>query len=929
MQTTLTIAGMPYTAAQRAAAQIEIDFWAWDLDDDLSAEFHEVRSGPNIAPRFHCGQAVTIATNTGSGNVLRFTGEIAGISPTFTSYGWTYGYRCLGPKYQANQLWITGTDGSGTLVFNLPPDDDEYVPANSGLSVGTIIGNVLTLHAGVLTAIGITTDATTTAQLAALTVVPNEPAYLTGRVADVIQGLLDRWARNVRSFITAGGVYRFYDTTTAATTLTLTMNQDPIDPVCFQRDVRECASRVQVRGKGRIYPGYVSLTRNSSLTPAWTGGQQASWHYTDFSQPKDAFDKGTVVSVDSPTQVTVQSSDATRAWAVNFWNSREAWIYLSSSIGSALTYSEQRPVTACAAMSAGGTATVTLGYPLENAGTSAYNQYQLIGRVANLATGGLNDVWRLYNVTDPGGLIANHMVPKFPTPVPFVNYSGTSAAQTSYPEAMLVKGLVAWPATFKVMPQTGQILFDQPVVKPFNSPGTLALGGGAVVAPDDIFVLLAYSRGALTATYPADIGGLPQYGGTSFTVDGIQTTQMVDVESWVYQGNQSLMNQYAQMLWQSMCDTVVTGSVNYRGAYTAAFNPDLKLNVAGNGFTTGMESLGVPIRAFTLLYHADGQGGLNYSSQLRCSSRRNPRTGDQAYLHTTQLRQAGFKMDFGELVKVFTTEPLKKAIDKQMDSNLSDAAGTKGYKALAESLTPQAMEDRRHQQEEQQEKARKQAEQERREQPEQGFNEAGLPMMMGDGMGNFGTFGADAGGPPPPSRTRKRKRTSYNAARKQQQEAAAQRQAESRSNYRPPEEGYESKSGATTGDGKPHTFTGKAPEPRKRNLTRDQARQEWQQHAAQRAAQQAPVDMGDIENITGVGNVDGLSSRSQAPPPRDGKKHSFTGLTKDHVTPPPPTAESSPEYRASVQKAAGRRARAARPHTDLKNRHDDEEKPES
>jgi len=872
MLTTLTIAGTPYAAIDRANAQIEIDFWSWDLDDDLSAEFHETKAGPAVTATFHCGQAVTIDVDSGSGDIRRFTGTIETVVPTFTGHGWQFGYLCLGPKNLANKIPITAPDASGQLIYNLPPDDPYYVPSNSGLSVGQIITNILALHAGELTAIGVATDATTTLQLAALTVVPNETVYIEGVVANQITAILDRWARNVRSLINADGLYRFYDTTAAATTLTLTMNLDPIDPICFGRDTRQCAPRVVVRGKGKIYPGYVSLT-DGSLTRAWTGGQQTSWKLSDYTQPSDAYDTGTVNSVDSPTQVTVHSGNAARTWVTNFWNNREAWIYLSNSIGSALTFSEQRPVTACASMSAGGTATVTLGYDLENAGASAYNQYKLIGRVADLTAGGLNNVWRLYNVTDPGLLIANHLVPMFPAPVPFMNAFNNAESSTSYPVASIIQGLNAWPATFKVLPGTGQILFDEPVVKPFNSPSTLNTGGGAVTAPTDLYVLLAYSRGALTAIYPPDVGGNPTYGGTSHSVDGLQRTLTVEVESWVYAGNQSLMDDYAQMLWKSVCDTVVTGNVNYKGAYTDAFDPDLKLNIAGNGFITGNESLGVPIRGFKLNYNPTGAGGLNYSSNLRCSSLRNPRTASTMYMHTTQWSQTGFKMDFGELTKVFTTEPFKKAIDKQMDSKLSDASGTKGYKALAESLTPQAMEDRRRKQEEEQEKARKHEEEKRQEQSEQGFGGAGFPMSMG-GMTDDEDMYAQS-----PSRKKKgkekpkRKKLSRKEAQKKWQQEAADRMAYANAESAAAGEGKDDAD--HKGDEKPHTFTGPKPVPRKRKLTRDQARKDWQKQAAQRVQQQPPVDAGDIESITGVGNVEGLERGSGT---GGGKTHSFTGL---------------------------------------------------
>jgi hypothetical protein len=656
LNTDLLIAGTTYHASDRAAASVWLDSWSWDLDSDGAAEFHELAPGP--APRFHAGQSVVVRCDDSGSMLPRFTGEIVSMHPAFTEDGWTFGYRALGLKYAANQLPITAVDGTGTIAFNLDPHDEDYLPSFAGQSVGQILTYLLNQHAAALNALGIgnwtvatgppvtyTLPTATSTDLTAMDLVPQEPVYAAGdRFWQTIEAVLQRHLRNYVSFIGADGTIRFFDTTALAD-LTVTEGTDPMEPVRFARDLTDCATRVKVRGQGRIFPAYVS-TGKTTLTKAWTSTQQTAWKYTDFTQGGDSYDSGTIgaTNILDPVTVRISPTSGTKTWPAHFWNNRQAWIYLHSSVGSALTYTEARPITDCTALSAGGTSDITLGFALDNASSSAYDSYEIIGTYAPLSettyigSGGnnRNNVWRLYNVVTPGNWIEQHLVKRFPTPVSFLGYTGNATAQTLYPEAVIVKSGITWPASFKVMPATGQILFDEPVVKAINSQSVLN-AGTAVVAPDDIYCLLAYSRGALEAVYPADSGGSPVFAGTAYTVEGLQRTKTVDVDSWLYQGNTSQMAAYAQMLHRSMCDTVLTGSVVYHDALNDCFTPGKRLNIAGAGYTTGLESAAVPVRSFALRYNLTGMEA--WTSRLGCSSRRNPRTGDRQYVHPTQLQQ--------------------------------------------------------------------------------------------------------------------------------------------------------------------------------------------------------------------------------------------------------------------------------------------------
>jgi hypothetical protein len=649
----LTVAGTTYSQLQRKANSLIVDGWGWDYDGDYWLDFHEYIALEQ--PKFSGPRAVSWSDS----GTTRFVGDISNVQPDWSDEGRTWCYHCLGLKNRANQFPITAIDASGVIAYNLPADSEDYIPSNSGLSVGTIISNLLTAHSSALSAVGITTDATTASQLAALTLVPTDPVYISGERYWLAQEtVLQRWARNIRSVILPSGLVRFIDITTGAAH-TLTLGVDPVDPPLFSRDWTHCATRIQARGKGIIAPAYLQMTlsggtygTNDTLKRTWTNTDEANWKMSDFTKPGDAYDTGTVTTVNSATTVTVQSSDAARTWVVNFWNQRQAWIHLWKNTSLGLSYMESRPVTAAAAMSAGGTALITLGYPLDNSGSTAYDHYSLVGTVAPIATG-RNNVYRLLNVVTPGNWIENHLVKRAPVAMAFVGLNNASAQLTTTPACIITLNGTggSWP--FRIIPQGvqnttgpvigGQILFDRPYVELFNQPSVLAAGGSGVVRPDLIYMMLFYSRGALLATYPPDVAGVPQYAGTAFSAGGLQRTNTVDVESWLYQGNQSAMVSLATMIHQSVKDTVMEGNVQFKGAYSTVYDPSggHRLNFAGAAlggtpWVTGDESLNIPVRAVTVQYQTGG-GGLLVRTTMRCSTRRDPRTDEGFFQHLSVL----------------------------------------------------------------------------------------------------------------------------------------------------------------------------------------------------------------------------------------------------------------------------------------------------
>ena len=289
-------------------------------------------------------------------------------------------------------------------------------------------------------------------------------------------------------------------------------------------------------------------------------------------------------------------------------------------------------------LTAGGTYTLTLAYPLANSSSGAYTSYQIIGTNVPLSSSGLADVWRLYNVTDPARGSRRISCDRSRSRCHSWWRNGTSALLTNYPMMMVTYSGSGTTPPFTVDPVNGQILFVRPVVELGNSPTVLATGGSGVAVPDSIYGMLAYSRGAMTTVYPPDSSG-PVYSGTAYTVGGLERTQVCDVDNWTYQGNASVVNGLAQMIQTSTRDTVIDATVDYKGWWTTPIDPSggHLLNFAGNGYTTGDESLNISLRGYTVRYHTDGGDGLIYSTHLRVSSRKDMRTAESQYTHLSAL----------------------------------------------------------------------------------------------------------------------------------------------------------------------------------------------------------------------------------------------------------------------------------------------------
>jgi hypothetical protein len=609
---TITVGGTPTSygpgSAGRASNRIKLDRFTQSIDAPQVLEFHQY--GRALPPSWKEGAIVELDY---LGTPL-FLGEIVSIQPSKDQTGWTFGYQCKGLKYVGNKIPVTNSfDSTGLVIYNLPSDDPDYLPANSGLSVATMLTNMFTMHATALAAVGIA--GFVAGDLTPLTLVPTDPVTFSGPAFfNAIDQFLDKWAGLYSCWIewvaaTSDWRIRVKNSTTFTPT-TLTLGTDPIDWPNFARDSSGSYSNVVIRGKANIEPLYGSVI-DGTLTPAWTSGQQTSWTWNDFIQPGGSTDYGTITALTSTT-VTVKSHDTSVHWVANFWSTNKGSLWCINPASTVITQQEYRQIISCTAMVAGGTSVLTLDRPLVNGGYTNY-------RAVCIPVDSLGDVWRRYNVTS--SVAFGHLVHKFNIPVTW----GVNGAveSTLYPVAAIANGAASWPATFLVDPTNNQIVFTEPVVKVGNSQSVLNAGGGLVVAPTDVNALIAYSRGTLTASAGPS--------GTFHSFAGITRTWYLDDPAWINAGDQSSRDALAALRLATVQDTVINGDVSYNGLYAPALALGMALNVAGNGYTTGWEAINGPVRQIVLNWPADGAS--NFMTTLAVNNRRKPATGESYYIH--------------------------------------------------------------------------------------------------------------------------------------------------------------------------------------------------------------------------------------------------------------------------------------------------------
>lgn len=650
MSSVLTIAG---ATIDRVAARVVLNRLTLSLDRPDELEFTEL--GANLPGAFAPEAAVTLTidgTTSFSGWVFSRAPDSFGVGPG------RVGYRCLGLSYGASMVPITASDGTGTMAFNLPVTDPNYVPTQSGKSVGDIIKQVLDQHAAALAAIGVTSY--NAAEIAALTVVSPDPVSISGNsLWQQLAQLVQQWyGSRYALYCHPSGVVRCHDTTNL-TSETITLDADPAILTAMSEDTSECYTQVVLRGRADVEPAYLSI-HDGTLAPGWTADDQSKWNYGEVLYPTGAYDVGALSNVTS-TQVTVRSDDAKEAWATNFWDGIQGQIALIDPAATNINGFEYRQVTACSALVAGGTATITVDRPLTG---NAYTRYQLRGE-----PGGLSAVWRKYTI--PNTYVAQHLAERFNFAVPWMPAQGV-LTMTNFPTAVVCftsDGLATqFPARFEVVPydgvNDGYILFYQPVVALNNSQSALVAGGSNVSAPVDVQVLVPYSRGPLSVTSPSGGG----HSGTAHTLFGVERTLYRDYPSWIDGGASSSMQVLADSVLATCSNAIQEGSITYLGKYSTALiggSWPICLSIARATGTTGYESMKAPVRTLTLEWPQSG--GAEWVTHLSFSTRRQWYSGDRLYVHPMYAMAEGGLLGSSE-----PTEWSAKGVGKTNDQVLAE-----------------------------------------------------------------------------------------------------------------------------------------------------------------------------------------------------------------------------------------------------------------
>ena len=208
--------------------------------------------------------------------------------------------------------------------------------------------------------------AATASDLAALTVIPPRPVYVTGeKLGDAIAGVLEQYAPNHWFWVDPDGTYRFLDKRTA-TVHTLTLGTDPIEPTELSRDAGDCFQRVVVRGQPIAVLALLKLSLGQLTEEfAWgsftTAQAKAGWTQSQFNTPGAALDQGSC-TCPSTTTLVVTSSSGTTSWSAGYWDQshQQGTISLYASTVPDYTQIWSARAVACTPLAAGGTSTITV-----------------------------------------------------------------------------------------------------------------------------------------------------------------------------------------------------------------------------------------------------------------------------------------------------------------------------------------------------------------------------------------------------------------------------------------------------------------------------------------------------------------------------------------------------------------------------------------
>lgn len=670
MLTIITINGVDYDGGPTgwAAQGITNMEFQWDIENPWSFSFSVYRKC-NGAPPYPAGSTITLDTteDDGSGRRHVFVGDLQRPEGQRVNEGYCWNYAATDLKTRGNYVGLTALDGSGTASFNLSPDDPLALYATSGLTVGDILKALLeqTDNATALDAAGIgnyvslsppALPAATLADLAAMTVVPNGGVQLRGEsLLNTLEQWAIRWHPQYCSWIDpADGTIR-YQSIFALTPQAVALpgadgSGADVDWPNLVVDISDCYTAWQITGLDiqsttlRTVDGTLwgkGAGPGGSPKSGWTAAQETAWTIADFISPKNASDYGALSSVTSAS-ATVTSDQATTHWAANFWNGTDVqgWVWLQDLSASGIDIYENRQITSCTALTAGGSATITWdsSVPLNS---TAYTRYAIKGNATPQSL-----VGREFYVREPATgatgrdtFVGSHLVVRNSKGMPVANNSRVINVFYAY-------AFVQWsrdgaypyfelPLNVQINPLHGSIILTEPAVLK-----SAALAGASSVLANrypttfaeglyyNVECVVAYNRGALSARAPSS-----GFSGTAFTTYGLERVFPHRIDTFNWLGDQPSLVLLAEEHLKTVQDATVIGTLNFYELPTFdVFRPGFCLNVSVSGSSTPLDGLDLPVRAATIRWH-DSPDPVLYSASLRFNNRHRPFEGDSLYIH--------------------------------------------------------------------------------------------------------------------------------------------------------------------------------------------------------------------------------------------------------------------------------------------------------
>jgi hypothetical protein len=144
---------------------------------------------------------------------------------------------------------------------------------------------------------------------------------------------------------------------------------------------------------------------------------------------------------------------------------------------------------------------------------------------------------------------------------------------------------------------------------------------------------------------------------------GLSRVKTITFLDWRDTSNQANMQQVASEFLDTVKDIVFEGSLTYDGLLTNLLTFGSSLNIAGNGYPTGLETLAAPILSVGLQFNEGRDGATSYSMGIQFSNRRAPFSGQALF----RPASAGQPLGFPEAV-----------LDAQGHAGLPDLAGQYG-----------------------------------------------------------------------------------------------------------------------------------------------------------------------------------------------------------------------------------------------------------